>query len=193
MKRVREDVKESPPPLVQDLLQEVHHNLVPYGVVSPLDLLQWHSTCRAFFADWCEHAYFLRLVEVAMERNSELYEKSHHGLFFKNVMWLDTMALTEKLCRALRHVCVVGLCHAKDLRQDCETLFYDDSWTVERLLGQIDDKRIDTTRAPLPDRFGSVFKRANSYMIARCGWEIEWDEPTRLPRLTDTFNFRAKC
>jgi hypothetical protein len=174
-------------------LEQVHHNLVPYGVVSPLDLLQWHSTCRAFFADWCEHAYFLRLVEVAMERNGELYERSHHGLFFKNVMWLDTMLLTDKLCRVLRRVCVVKTRLATSMESMEDGLFYESIWTVRHILDQIDDARIDTKRETLQKRFRSVFLRANSYMTVRYGWEIVWDEPERPPLLTDTFNFGPKC
>jgi hypothetical protein len=97
-----------------DILPYLHTNIVQFGLTRPMDLLRWHSTHRARYAEWCREDYLVLLCEMARERSVHLYALGRQARHFADVQRFSCMVMTVALSEWLFRTLVPTKCTLDD-------------------------------------------------------------------------------
>ncbi len=172
--------------LPTDIAQQLHENLVPYGVLDLHTLRDWHACCRAYRRQWLDATYLVTLLECARSRADWLYITAPNvALNMLRLVTLDTALLAVRIGEALAPFCTPVHAHVLSLTTVHFTR-YTELGTVLQVLRRVaDDARVageckTPTTQELPVRLSRAFRRGALYVRRRYGWVLQLErEVTR--------------
>jgi hypothetical protein len=165
MKRQREESA-----FPTDVVVELHRNLVFYGVCLPRDLCQWHTTCRSYFQEWCNHDYFLLLMSMAMEKATNLYKSTFHADYFAGYLCLTAMRRVAILSRHIVTNYAPNFEHSGLFT--LSTFFASADCTMEKLLKDVCDPSVTGWEKETPYALSWILCMSSGYLRCRHGWTL---------------------
>ena len=168
----------------RDVVGYLHTNIVQFGVTRVYDLLLWHSTCRAHYADWCREEYIVTLCTLASEASESLYGTIPQGKYFGDAIRWRSMAMAVTLAESLFRI----------LRPDKRFIGNKKKTKLGNFYGSVDNITIDDALVAIGydyNKTGSgtivawLLRRVMAYLPQRYGWDLVFKREDALNTKSD--------
>jgi hypothetical protein len=185
-----------------DILPYLHANIVQFGLTRPMDLLRWHSTHRARYAEWCREAYLVLLCEMAREKSVHLYALGRQARHFADVQRFSCMAMAVALSEWLFRTLAPKKCALIDeFHLTWPYSAHNESkkaYTLKEALTLVGYRGpMDLSDIGAASTVAWVLEKVMSYLPLRYGWDLVLQGGTTKPAKalwSDALNVRiAKC